>query len=138
MTFAIFAMKMRKVIAILTILIITTSGLHKTLVFSYYEFDKAYIIENLCINKDDPEMGCEGKCYLMNKANEEKAQGIMIQILKSIKDEIAQVQGEFHFNIEDYESIYYSYYQFSAVQLREFKLIKPPNNFLNIQSRIIA
>ncbi len=129
---------MRKVIAILTIIIITASGLHKTLVFSYYEFDKAYIIENLCINKNDPEMGCEGKCYLMNKANEEKAQGIMIRILKSIKDEVAQVVEHYHLNLNYSENKYYIRYQFSATKLREFNLIKPPNHFLNIQSRDCA
>lgn len=129
---------MKKVIAILTILIITASGLHKTLVFSYYEYDKTYIIENLCINKDDADMGCEGKCYLMNKANEEKAQGILIQILKSIKDEVAQVQEEYNFHTINSENKYYIHYQFSAVQLREFNLIKPPNHFLNNQKRLIA
>lgn len=117
---------MKKAIAILTILIITASGLHKTLVFSYYEYDKAYIIENLCINKNDPEMGCEGKCYLLNKANEEKAQGIMIQILKSIKDEVAQLEEEFQFQSSENENEYFINYLFSAIRVREFKLIKPP------------
>lgn len=130
---------MKKAIAILTILIITASGLHKTLVFSYYEYDKTYIIENLCINKDDPEMGCEGKCYLMNKANDEKAQGIMIQILKSIKDEVAQIQEKYEFNSLEIQEEYFEHYLFSQIQLREFNLIKPPtHHFFNTRERVIA
>ncbi len=29
-----------------------------------YRLNKTYIAENLCINKDKPEMHCHGKCYL--------------------------------------------------------------------------
>ncbi|MFN5705055.1 MAG: hypothetical protein ACK45U_04305 [bacterium] len=129
---------MKRLIAIFTILIITASSLHKTIVFSYYEYNKTYIIENLCINKEEPEIGCEGKCYLMNKVNEEKAQGILIQILKNIKDEIAQVQGEYIFNTLSIENKYYTHNLSNYTLLREFNLIKPPNHFLNIQKHLIA
>lgn len=130
---------MKKAIAILTILIITASVLHKTLVFSYYEYDKTYIIENLCINKEDPEMGCEGKCYLMNKANDEKAQGILIQILKSVKDEVAQIVDKFEFHSEEIKDEYFAHYLFSQIQTREFKLIKPPTqHFFKTTERVIA
>ena len=118
---------MKKVIAILTILIITVAGLHKTLVFSYYEYNKSYIIENLCINKNEPKKGCEGKCYLMNKANEQKAQGIIIQILKSVKDEVAKVQEEYLFVAFEIENAYNTFYHFSKVLTIVFDLIKPPN-----------
>nr|WP_245405175.1 hypothetical protein [Algoriphagus sp. AGSA1] len=39
-----------------------------------YELNKAYIIENFCINKDKPMMNCDGKCYLAEqmKAQKEK------------------------------------------------------------------
>lgn len=29
-----------------------------------YDLNKAYIAQELCVNKDRPEMKCEGKCYL--------------------------------------------------------------------------
>ena len=39
-----------------------------------YELNKAYIIENFCINKDKSMMNCDGKCYLAQqlKAQKEK------------------------------------------------------------------
>ncbi|WP_051907850.1 hypothetical protein [Flavimarina sp. Hel_I_48] len=43
-----------------------------------YVFDYEYISEVLCINKDKPELHCNGKCYLMQSlaevAKEEAAQ----------------------------------------------------------------
>ena len=39
-----------------------------------YELNKAYIVENFCVNKDKPMMNCDGKCYLSEqlKAQKEK------------------------------------------------------------------
>jgi hypothetical protein len=39
-----------------------------------YELRKDYIIQNFCINKNRPELHCDGKCYLAQKikANQEK------------------------------------------------------------------
>ncbi len=35
-----------------------------------YVFDYEYISEVLCVNKDKPEMHCNGKCYLMKSLAE--------------------------------------------------------------------
>lgn len=37
-----------------------------------FTINRKYIIENFCINKDKPELKCDGKCFLMQKMNEEK------------------------------------------------------------------
>ncbi|GAA0880527.1 hypothetical protein GCM10009119_34970 [Algoriphagus jejuensis] len=37
-----------------------------------YELNKAYIIENFCVNKDKPMMNCDGKCYLAEQMKEAK------------------------------------------------------------------
>ncbi|MDR7131440.1 hypothetical protein J2X69_003804 [Algoriphagus sp. 4150] len=37
-----------------------------------YELNKAYIIENFCINKDKPAMNCDGKCFLAERMKAEK------------------------------------------------------------------
>lgn len=37
-----------------------------------YELNKAYIIENFCINKDKPMMNCDGKCYLAEQMRAQK------------------------------------------------------------------
>ncbi|WP_057937548.1 hypothetical protein [Algoriphagus resistens] len=37
-----------------------------------YELNKAYIIDNFCINKDKPMMNCDGKCYLAEQMRAQK------------------------------------------------------------------
>ncbi len=44
-----------------------------------YVVNQDYIAEFLCINKEKPELSCNGKCYLMqklNEQNEEKRQNL--------------------------------------------------------------
>lgn len=40
------------------------------MVFIDYELNKDYIIQNFCVNKNKPELECDGKCYLAQKINE--------------------------------------------------------------------
>lgn len=42
-------------------------------VYAYYYLDTADFIENLCVNKDKPEMHCNGKCHLKKVAQENSA-----------------------------------------------------------------
>lgn len=37
------------------------------IVYLEYEFNKEYIIKNYCINKNRPQLHCDGKCYLAKK-----------------------------------------------------------------------
>tara|TARA_B100000953_G_C17899380_1_gene383865 strand:+ start:433 stop:765 length:333 start_codon:yes stop_codon:yes gene_type:complete len=37
-----------------------------------YVVNQDYIAEYLCINKDKPEMHCDGKCYLMQMLEEQR------------------------------------------------------------------
>lgn len=39
-----------------------------------YVINQDYIAEYLCINKDKPDMHCDGKCYLMQMLEEENQQ----------------------------------------------------------------
>lgn len=50
---------------ILSILILFSS-LRVSLTYAYYELDPIGFIENLCENKDKPELACNGKCHLKN------------------------------------------------------------------------
>lgn len=44
--------------------------LHPVLPFvEYYSF-REYIAENLCVNRDNPDSCCEGKCYLEKRIKE--------------------------------------------------------------------
>ncbi len=45
-------------------------------IFLDYELRKDYIIQNYCVNKNRPELNCDGKCYLAKqiKAAEQQEQ----------------------------------------------------------------
>lgn len=46
------------------------------MIFLDYELRKDYIIQNYCVNKNHPELNCDGKCYLAKqiKAAEKQEQ----------------------------------------------------------------
>jgi hypothetical protein len=55
---------MRPALALLFVVCITYSLLLKLGIVAYYEYNKAYIAQTLCENRDKPQSGCRGKCYL--------------------------------------------------------------------------
>ena len=70
---AIFALM--KSISYLISLVLSTliilSSVRVTLTYVYYELDPVGFIENLCENKDKPELECNGKCQLKKVAEHE-------------------------------------------------------------------
>lgn len=64
----------RKVSVILVVSLLAVKSMIAPILFVKYEFSKDYIIENYCVNKDKPELHCDGKCYLAKqlKAAEEQ------------------------------------------------------------------
>ncbi|MET6998594.1 hypothetical protein [Chitinophaga defluvii] len=36
-------------------------------VLAYYNFNKAYITNTFCVNKDKPQLHCDGQCYLQKQ-----------------------------------------------------------------------
>jgi hypothetical protein len=51
------------------ILVLTTLAANCTQLFVYagFEINQKYIAAELCINRNRPELHCNGKCYLMRK-----------------------------------------------------------------------
>lgn len=37
------------------------------IIYLEYEFNKEFIIKNYCVNKNRPQLYCDGKCYLAKK-----------------------------------------------------------------------
>jgi len=54
----------KKAIATMVCLCLIAQCLIQLGVVGYYELNKAYIVQNLCENRDKPQMKCCGKCYL--------------------------------------------------------------------------
>lgn len=56
-----------RAIAILLLLSSVSVNLSGLFVFAGFEMNESYIAKELCINRNRPELHCNGKCYLMNK-----------------------------------------------------------------------
>lgn len=54
-------------IAILLLCCLMLTNFSRMFVFSAFTLNQKYIASTLCINRDKPEMHCNGKCYLANK-----------------------------------------------------------------------
>ena len=51
--------------------------------------NRSYIAKNLCVNRDKPMMGCNGKCYLSKKLKEQEKQDQQAPVSKTEKFDIA-------------------------------------------------
>lgn len=57
-------MKGRKLISILLLFFISFNICSYVFVRAYYEGCKGYITENFCVNKNKPELHCNGQCHI--------------------------------------------------------------------------
>lgn len=55
---------MRIALTLLFLISISYSMLLKLGIVAYYEYNRIYIAQNLCENRDKPALKCCGKCYL--------------------------------------------------------------------------
>lgn len=63
---------MQKVLTIALLLSLSFHGLMKVGIQAWYEVNKDYVADVLCVNKDKPEMNCRGKCYLKKQLSKVK------------------------------------------------------------------
>lgn len=62
----------RAILSCLLILILTIQVLDKTFIYFVYKINIKEIIENYCINRDKPELECDGKCYLKKQLEKQE------------------------------------------------------------------
>lgn len=55
---------MKSILSISALIVFLYIQLYNGMVFMSYELNKSSIIEQFCINKDKPEMKCEGTCHM--------------------------------------------------------------------------
>ena len=64
-------MGITRTISILTLAVVMlTSTLMVPLAYLDFELRRDYIAEVFCVNRDKPEVGCEGKCFLKNRLSQ--------------------------------------------------------------------
>lgn len=61
---------MSRTVSLFLILALGFQCLSKLSLIAYYNINIEYIIQELCENKDKPQLNCKGKCYLKKKLNE--------------------------------------------------------------------
>ena len=67
---------MKGLLTYIIILSFILFGIKETVIVSFYEVNKEYITKIYCINKEKPELKCDGKCHMkkMIKKSEKKEQ----------------------------------------------------------------
>lgn len=101
------------------------------IIFFSYEFNKAYIIENYCINKNRPQLHCDGKCYLAQKLKtaQEKEENqskmtvykLWLEVFHQATDLSDTQPVKFAIN-QKLNYFYSNNYHYSSI----FSLLKPP------------
>lgn len=66
---------MRTFFAYFFLILILWPSWRMGLVWVWFKANQPFIAKELCINKDRPEMHCNGKCFLMTKMREVHRQG---------------------------------------------------------------
>ncbi len=74
----------------ITVLFLTiaflASSFHKTIIWSFYENNKEYVAEKLCVNKNVKDSCCLGKCFIEKQTSDENTKNTVLTILKDIKE----------------------------------------------------
>ena len=80
--------KLKNLISVLLAFLILLQSFSKVWIIFSFKINQDYIARVLCINRDKPEMHCNGNCILMQriKADEEQEKKDMSQKLKDLKD----------------------------------------------------
>ena len=58
---------LRRLITYFLLLSTLSVNLAPAFIFAGFELNKDYIANTLCVNRDKPQLHCNGKCYLMKK-----------------------------------------------------------------------
>ena len=87
---------MRKLISISLLFALSFECFSNIYVWAGYELNKSYISSVLCVNRDNPAMHCDGKCFLdkqlkQNQQRQDKDNGTLgnkIDVLLFCSDEM--------------------------------------------------
>lgn len=91
---------MKNIVSIFIGFIILITTFHKSIVFAFYEIKKDYVIEQLCVNRNIKNSCCFGKCFIEKQTSEKEAKGIIINLLKNIKEDFFIENINIAFNSE--------------------------------------
>lgn len=70
LTFVSMSFSFKKILSCFFITVIFCVAAKDLLVYTQFKLDQDFIAKVLCINKEKPDLQCEGKCFLMQKLQE--------------------------------------------------------------------
>lgn len=80
---------MKKFVASILVILIISQTLVNVGILMYYTINKAYIARQLCVNRNNPNMHCEGHCYLSKQLKKaEEGEQKQASALSKERDEI--------------------------------------------------
>lgn len=91
----------RILFSITTILLLMHGLLYNAILFIDYEINKTEITELFCINKDKPELNCNGSCHLMQQLKEREHKESQQINYQDFKIEAISEQEELCFDVLD-------------------------------------
>ena len=62
---------MKQVLTISILLLSLSAGMQDSMVLLLFKVNQSTIIQNFCINRDKPELGCNGKCHLKKQLDQQ-------------------------------------------------------------------
>lgn len=105
------------------------SIIKNNLLLSFYLFENETFTELFCVNKDIPELKCNGQCELSKITGQEKNKSEPVSLLDILKNEIAidysiQIEIQNHLNVIDHSTnfIYINNYSFDFLS----EMSRPP------------
>ncbi len=114
----------KKIIALLLLVGIVANCFNYSIIAASYNFNKQYIAQVLCTNKDKPHLHCDGKCFLDIKLKElEQKNKKEQEHLKHISETVAPTSVELCLN---------TFENSLEINLPTYLQKKPVNRPLNI------
>ncbi len=62
---------MKKIFSISLLVLFLAQVFYLTLLSGYLQWERDYIIDNFCVNKEQPQLLCSGRCYISDVLGEE-------------------------------------------------------------------
>ena len=127
--------QLSKIASVFVMFIMLLSIMKISILYTVYEYDRAFFIELFCVNKDRPQLQCNGHCKLAQMQREENEKNAD-NILKQLQSEtvyfspVSMSAIDYDRSLTANEIQFPSYYDHPYSFLFTAKLVKPPATLL--------
>jgi hypothetical protein len=108
------------VITSLLMVLIVFNSIRVSLTYAYYKLDPIGFVENLCENKDKPQLQCNGKCQLMKVTESQNSDQNTPESIIDFKELILYPSPNTSFQLTQYTPIKRQYFSSHYLNLYTF------------------